>query len=119
MLQQGQGMHGSFSRADTMNFMAAIGPDFKAGYVDPRPVSNADIGKTIAQLMGLRSSAKGALIGRVMEEALPDGVIAKAVDGTNVSKPAPNGLKTIMRYQRVLSHALFRRCRICGPHRRA
>ena len=28
-LQQGQGMHGSFSRADTMNFMAAIGPDFK------------------------------------------------------------------------------------------
>jgi hypothetical protein len=23
-LQQGQGMHGSFSRADTMNFMAAI-----------------------------------------------------------------------------------------------
>ena len=29
-LQQGQGMHGSFSRADTMNFMAAIGPDFKA-----------------------------------------------------------------------------------------
>ena len=33
-LQQGQGMHGSFSRADTMNFMAAIGPDFKAGFVN-------------------------------------------------------------------------------------
>jgi hypothetical protein len=28
-LQQGQGMHGSFSRADTMNFMAAIGPSSK------------------------------------------------------------------------------------------
>jgi hypothetical protein len=28
-LQQGQGMHGSFSRADTFNNMAAIGPDFK------------------------------------------------------------------------------------------
>ena len=27
-------MHGSFSRGDTMNFMAAIGPDFKHGYVD-------------------------------------------------------------------------------------
>src|SRR6202140_399859 len=37
-LRQGQGMHGSFSRADTMNFMAALGPDFKAGYVDPLPV---------------------------------------------------------------------------------
>jgi len=32
-LQQGQGMHGSFSRADTMNFMAAIGPDFKTGFI--------------------------------------------------------------------------------------
>jgi hypothetical protein len=30
VLRQGQGMHGSFGRGDTMNFMAAIGPDFKA-----------------------------------------------------------------------------------------
>ena len=44
VLRQGQGMHGSFGRGDTMNFMAAIGPDFKAGYVDPLPVSNADVG---------------------------------------------------------------------------
>ncbi len=36
-LQQGQGMHGSFSRADTWNFMALAGPDFKAGFVDPAP----------------------------------------------------------------------------------
>ena len=28
-LMQGQGHHGSFSRADTANFMAAIGPAFK------------------------------------------------------------------------------------------
>ena len=28
-LQHGQGMHGSFGRANTFNFMAAIGPDFK------------------------------------------------------------------------------------------
>ena len=52
-------MHGSFGRGDTMNFTAAIGPDFKAGYVDPLPVSNADVGMTITQLMGLRSSANG------------------------------------------------------------
>jgi len=50
-LQQGQGMQGSFSRADTFNFMAAIGPSFKHGYVDRMPVSNADVGRTIAQLM--------------------------------------------------------------------
>src|SRR6202035_1368718 len=48
VLRQGQGMHGSFGRGDTMNFPAAIGPDFKAGYVDPLPVSNADVGMTIA-----------------------------------------------------------------------
>ena len=31
-LMQGQGHHGSFSRADTANFMAAIGPAFKSGF---------------------------------------------------------------------------------------
>src|SRR5690349_23592598 len=36
-LQQGQGMHGSFSRADTANFMAALGPDFRRGYTDLLP----------------------------------------------------------------------------------
>src|SRR5712671_731156 len=55
VLRQGQVMHGSFGRGDTMNFMAAIGPDFKAGYVDALPVSNADVGMTIAQLLGLHS----------------------------------------------------------------
>src|ERR1700736_6638296 len=73
VLRQGQGMHGSFGRGDTMNFIAAIGPDFKAGYVDPLPVSNADIGMTIAQLMDLRPAAAGGLIGRMMSEALPNG----------------------------------------------
>src|ERR1700736_6538971 len=72
-LRQGQGMHGSFSRADTMNFMAAIGPDFKAGYVDPLPVSNADVGMTAARLLNLAPKHKGNLIGRVMSEALPNG----------------------------------------------
>ena len=51
-------MHGSFSRGDTMNFMAAIGPDFKAGYVDALPVSNADVGVTAAQLLGLHAKAQ-------------------------------------------------------------
>ena len=83
VLRQGQGMHGSFGRGDTMNFTAAIGPDFKAGYVDPLPVSNADVGMTIAQLMGLHTAAAGGLIGRVMSEALPNGIIPKAADGND------------------------------------
>ena len=107
VLQQGQGMHGSFGRGDTMNFIAAIGPDFKAGYVDPLPVSNADVGKTIAQLMNLRTAANGGLEGRVMSEALPNGIIPKTADGSIVSKPAPNGLKTVVKFQRVLSQRYF------------
>jgi hypothetical protein len=106
-LRQGQGMHGSFGRGDTMNFMAAIGPDFKAGYVDPLPVSNADVGMTAAQLMGLRAVNAGGLIGRVMSEALPNGIIPKAASGTIASRPASNGLKTVVKFQRVLAQRYF------------
>ena len=107
VLRQGQGMHGSFSRADTMNFMAAIGPDFKAGYIDALPVGNADVGMTIALLMDLHPANEGGLIGRVISEALPNGITPKAVAGTFVSKPAANGLKTVVKYQRVLAQRYF------------
>jgi hypothetical protein len=107
VLRQGQGMHGSFGRGDTMNFMAAIGPDFKAGYADPLPVNNADVGMTIAQLLGLHPAGAGGLTGRVMSEALPNGIIPKAADATIVSKPAANGLKTVVKFQRVLSQRYF------------
>ena len=107
VLRQGQGMHGSFGRGDTLNFTAAIGPDFKAGYVDALPVSNADVGMTIAQLMSLHATANGGLQGRVMSEALPGGIIPKMADGSIVSKPAANGLKTVVKYQRVLSQRYF------------
>jgi hypothetical protein len=107
VLRQGQGMHGSFGRGDTMNFTAAIGPDFKAGYVDPLPVSNADVGMTAAQLLGLHAAANGGLTGRVMSEALPNGIILKASDGTIVSKPASNGLQTVVKFQRVLSQRYY------------
>jgi arylsulfatase A-like enzyme len=107
VLRQGQGMHGSFGRGDTLNFTAAIGPDFKAGYVDPLPVSNADVGMTAAQLLGLHAAANGGLTGRVMSEALPNGIIPKASDGSIVSKPASNGLQTVVKFQRVLSQRYF------------
>jgi hypothetical protein len=100
-------MHGSFGRGDTLNFTAAIGPDFKTGYVDALPVSNADVGMTIAQLMNLHAAAMGGLTGRVMSEALPNGVIPKVAEASIVSKPAANGLKTIVKYQRVLTQRYF------------
>jgi Type I phosphodiesterase / nucleotide pyrophosphatase len=107
VLRQGQGMHGSFGRGDTLNFMAAIGPDFKAGYTDPLPVNNADVGMTIAHLMGLRPAHAGGLTGRVISEALPNGIIPRAFDGTVESEPAAKGLKTVVKFQRVLSQRYF------------
>ena len=101
ILQQGQGMHGSFSRADTWNFMAMQGPDFKSHFVDPAPASNADIGRTIAQLMGLDVSRNGKLVGRVLTEALPNGAVPEVVSGVVVSEPASNWLTTIVNMQTV------------------
>jgi hypothetical protein len=62
---------------------------------------------TMTQLMGLHAEAQGGLIGRVMSEALPNGITPKAFDGKLVSKPATNGLPTIVKYQRVLSQRYF------------
>jgi hypothetical protein len=107
VLRQGQGMHGSFGRGDILNFMAAIGPDFKAGYVDMLPVNNADVGMTIAELLGLHPINAGGLTGRVMSEALPNGIVPKMADGTVVSKPTANGLRTVVKFQRVLSQRYF------------
>lgn len=106
-LQQGQGMHGNFSRADTMNFMAAIGPDFKSGYVDTLPVSNADIGMTVARLMDLRPITVGKLTGRVLSEAMPNGTTPKAVTGRIMSRPTEDGLRTVVQFQRVLDQRYF------------
>ncbi|MBV9629342.1 MAG: alkaline phosphatase family protein, partial [Xanthobacteraceae bacterium] len=98
-LQQGQGMHGNFSRADTMNFMAAIGPDFKTKFVDETPTSNADVGRTIAHVLGLSIPSKGPLVGRVVSEALPNGS-APTVTPQTVRSPVANGLSTVLlRYE--------------------
>src|SRR3569833_2768079 len=102
VLRQGQGMHGSFGRGDTMNFMVAIGPDFKTGYADPLPVSNADVGATAAKLLDLKTKPNGRLVGRVMTEAMPNGETPKAVSDTIRSEPA-NGLRTVLKLQRVSS----------------
>jgi hypothetical protein len=107
VLQQGQGMHGSFSRADTWNFMAMQGPDFKSQFVDPAPSSNADIGRTIAQLMHLEVTDKGKLVGRVLSEALPGGAVPEVSSRVLTSEPAPNGLVTVLDMQTVGSTRYF------------
>jgi arylsulfatase A-like enzyme len=100
-LQQGQGMHGTFGRSDTKNFTAAIGPDFKTGFADGLPVSNADIGKTIAAILALDIRSHGKLVGRVIGEAFPNGPVPHAVKKTLRSLPSANGLVTEVRLQQV------------------
>jgi predicted AlkP superfamily pyrophosphatase or phosphodiesterase len=107
VLRQGQGMHGSFSRGDTLNFTAAIGPDFKSGYVDELPVSNADVGVTAARILGLNLKSNGYLIGRVMTEAMPDGPIPPSFSESIESEPAANGLRTVLKFQRVRTQRYF------------
>jgi Type I phosphodiesterase / nucleotide pyrophosphatase len=101
ILQEGQGMHGSFSRADTWNFMAMQGPDFKSQFVDPAPASNADVGRTIAHILGLEVSDKGRLTGRVLSETLPNGALPQVTSRVLISEPAANGLTTVVNMQAV------------------
>jgi arylsulfatase A-like enzyme len=97
----GQGSHGSLSRAETRNFMAAVGPSFKKGYADPAPVSNADIAPTMAKIAGIELPAKGKLRGRMISEALLGGNAPKVEKHTIQSAPAENGARTILNFQQV------------------
>jgi hypothetical protein len=106
-LQQGQGMHGSFSRADTRNIMGAAGPSFRERFLDPTPASNADIGKTVAQILGLRIAGHGKLIGRVLTEAMPNGVMPQVKRGQTISQPDKGGNITVVLYQDVGSTRYF------------
>jgi arylsulfatase A-like enzyme len=100
-LHQGQGMHGSFGRGDTRNFMAAIGPDFKKGYADKAPVGNVDIAPTLAHILGISLTGPGTLKGRVVEEALAGGKEPKVEKRTLVSDKTPGGFQTILNEQQV------------------
>lgn len=100
-LRQGQGHHGSLSRSDTANFMAAIGPAFKAGFASEAPVSNADIAPTLARVLGLELPAVGALKGRVLTEILKDGAPVNFTSRDIASERSAEGLRTIVNLQYV------------------
>lgn len=108
-LQQGQGNHGSFGRQDTFNFTAAFGPDFKTGFVDSLPISNPDVGATIAYLFGLNVKNGGAMAGRVISEALSNATqtYGEPKSGILKSTPASNGLATVLKYQTLGDYRYF------------
>ncbi|MDE1985344.1 MAG: alkaline phosphatase family protein [Alphaproteobacteria bacterium] len=106
-LQTGQGMHGSPSRTDTRNFMAAIGPDFKAGFNDTAPVGNVDVTPTMAHILGVDLTGPGTLKGRVIAEALKGGKMPKVTRWRVVSPAAVNGFHTVLDVQEVGSTRYF------------
>jgi arylsulfatase A-like enzyme len=117
-LQEGQGNHGSLSRSQTWNNMAAIGPDFKRGFVDPSPVGNIDITPTVASILGLDITSIGSIKGRVMSEALTNAISLPPAPGkTLISAPAANGRRTVLDYQEQDgTHYYDRACLIPGDH---
>jgi len=107
-LQQGQGMHGSFGRANTFNFMAAIGPDFKKHFVDDAPISNADVEPTLAKILGLNVASNGGLRGRILNEALVGGPpSAPFKRKMEISGSSAKGKSTILMYQQVAKQVYF------------
>jgi Type I phosphodiesterase / nucleotide pyrophosphatase len=107
-LQQGQGIHGTFGRQDTHNFMAAIGPDFRSRFRDPSPVSNADLAPTIARIRGVELPQVGHNTGRVLGEALAgDGAPVQSLQRTRVSEPAANGFVTRLDMQEAAGTSYF------------
>jgi arylsulfatase A-like enzyme len=100
ILKTGQGSHGSLSRAETRNFMAAIGPDFKTGFADPAPISNADIAPTLAKIAGVELAPKGKLRGRVVSEALVGGAPVTVRKETLQSNPEGD-VRTILNREQV------------------
>jgi hypothetical protein len=108
-LQEGQGSHGSFGRDNTFNNMAAFGPDFSPGFVDTLPVSNADIARTAAHLLGLTLAAKGRLEGRVLTEALEGGdAHTNAVAArTAISAADTYGKATLLQFQQLDGRRYF------------
>jgi len=108
----GQGQHGALSRAETMNNMAAIGPDFRRHFVDAAPVSNADLPVTVMSLLGAAMHNRGTLAGRILREVLPAGSTGPtATSVTLQSDPSEVGKRTILIYQQIgMQHYLDRAC---------
>jgi hypothetical protein len=99
-LQEGQGMHGGFGRDQTFNNMAAMGPDFKSGFVDDTPMGNIDIVPTVAKILGFDMPSTGSLKGRVLAESLAAGDNGKHTNVmTLVSAPTRSGVRTVLEYQ--------------------
>ncbi len=69
----GLGMHGAAGQYEIHNVCAALGPDFRRGFVDRNPSANTDIAPTITHILGLLPNIGPGGVrptGRALTEAL-------------------------------------------------
>ena len=118
VLREGQGIHGGLGRDSTYNNMAAIGPDFKQGFTDTAPASNADLAPTLARVMGIDLKPKGTLQGRVLQEALSGGPAAPSVKTERLLSSEVNGRQMLVQYQEVSRTRYIRAACITTPETR-
>ena len=115
-LQEGQGNHGGFGRDQTFNNMAAVGPDFKQGFVDPLPMGNIDIVPTLAKILGLDMPSTGHLKGRVLQESLAGSEAGKpAAVQTLVSAATSDGISTVLEYQELQGVRYYDKACLLSP----
>jgi arylsulfatase A-like enzyme len=100
-LREGQGMHGGFGRDSTFNNMVAIGPDFKAGFEDDLPVSNADIVPTLAHILHWNLENPSGALGRVLIESIAGTAPNVQAEKCLLISEGPPQKQTILEYQMV------------------
>lgn len=101
-LIEGEGIANAFSRSGTATFMAARGPDFQPGLIDRAPASNADIHRTIVELLDLQMDSTDTPNARVLREALTGAgkkAAPQAKRQTVMSAPALDGWVTELHVQ--------------------
>ncbi len=115
-LQEGQGMHGGFGRDQTFNNMAAMGPDFKSGFVDEAPMGNIDIVPTVAKILGMEMPSTGSLRGRVLGESLVSGGDSGKHGNAMslLSAPTESGVRTVLEYQEASGVRYYDRACLIG-----
>jgi hypothetical protein len=109
-IEEGQAIHAGFSRAGTWTFMAARGPDFQTRQISAAPASNADIARTVAELLQLEVQWKDDRPGRLLAESLR-GYESRGVPRSRkqvvASSPSIEGLVTQIHLQSVGSRSYF------------
>jgi len=109
-LPEGEGIVNAFNRAGTWTFMAARGPDFQAGQKNSSPVSNADIARTLEELMDLDIDPTDRPGARVVRESLVGSrqrAAPRALHVVRPSKASIEGLTTQVWLQTLGSSKYF------------